>query len=139
MRISDWSSDVCSSDLEWITEGEPGIDMWDADPRRFGPYANKRYTKIKNEEAYEHVFIVHYPFEERPAARPAKTAPCYDRLDKMGAVWGPRFGWERANWFAPKGMEPKEEYSFRRTNFFEPVRAECQAVRARVGPIDRSE
>ncbi len=47
---------------EWITEGEPGIDMWDADPRRFGPYANKRYTKIKNEEAYEHIFIIHYPF-----------------------------------------------------------------------------
>jgi dimethylglycine dehydrogenase len=121
---------------EWITEGEPGIDLWDVDPRRFGPYANKRYTKIKNEEAYEHVFVVHYPFEERPAARPAKTAPCYDRLDEMGAVWGQRFGWERANWFAPKGMEPEEEYSFRRTNFFEPVRAECQAVRERAGLID---
>src|SRR5690606_22658267 len=114
---------------EWIVEGEPGIDMWDADPRRFGPYANKRYTKLKNEETYEHVFIIHYPFEERPAARPAKTAPCYDRQAALGAVWGQRYGWERANWFAPEGMEPKEIYSFRRTNFFEPVRAECEAVR----------
>ncbi|MEX2296603.1 MAG: FAD-dependent oxidoreductase, partial [Dongiaceae bacterium] len=86
---------------EWIVEGEPGIDMWDVDSRRFGDYANKNYTKIKNEETYEHVFIVHYPLEERPAARPAKTAPCYDRLKSLGAVFGQRFGWERANWFAP--------------------------------------
>ncbi|MEX2200472.1 MAG: FAD-dependent oxidoreductase, partial [Dongiaceae bacterium] len=86
---------------EWIVEGEPGIDMWDVDARRFGDYANKNYTKIKNEETYEHVFIVHYPLEERPAARPAKTAPCYDRLKSLGAVFGQRFGWERANWFAP--------------------------------------
>lgn len=121
---------------EWIVEGEPGIDMWDVDPRRFGPYANKRYTKLKNEEAYEHVFIIHYPFEERPAARPAKTSPSYDRQAALGAVWGQRYGWERANWFAPEGMEPKEIYSFRRTNFFEPVRAECEAVRERVGLLD---
>ncbi len=121
---------------EWIVEGEPGIDMWDVDPRRFGDYANKRYTKIKNEECYEHVFIHHYPLEERPAARPAKTSPCYLRQKELGAVFGQKFGWERANWFAPKGMEPKDKYSFRRTNFFEPVREEVRAVRERVGLLD---
>ncbi|MEX0808611.1 MAG: FAD-dependent oxidoreductase [Dongiaceae bacterium] len=121
---------------EWIVEGEPGIDMWDVDSRRFGDYANKNYTKIKNEETYEHVFIVHYPLEERPAARPAKTAPCYDRLKSLGAVFGQRFGWERANWFAPKGTEAKDKYSFRRTNFHEPVAQEVKAVRERVGLLD---
>lgn len=121
---------------EWIVEGEPGIDMWDVDPRRFGPYANKNYTKIKNEEAYEHVFIIHYPFEERPAARPAKTAPCYDRMKALNAVWGQKFGWERTNWFAPKGKKPVEKLSFRRSNAFEPVRLEVQAVRERVGLQD---
>lgn len=121
---------------EWITEGEPGIDMWDVDPRRFGPYANKRYTKIKNEEAYEHVFIIHYPFEERPNARPAKTAPCYDRMKALGAVFGQKYGWERTSWFAPKGKKPVEKLSFRRSNAFEPVRAEVQAVRERVGLQD---
>ena len=93
---------------EWIVEGEPGIDMWDVDSRRFGDYATKNYVKIKNEETYEHVFIVHYPLEERPAARPAKAAPCYDRQKALGAVFGQRFGWERANWFAPKGMAAKD-------------------------------
>jgi dimethylglycine dehydrogenase len=121
---------------EWIVEGEPGIDMWDVDSRRFGDYANKNYTRIKNEETYEHVFIVHYPLEERPAARPAKTAPCYDRLKSLGAVFGQRFGWERANWFAPKGTEAKDKYSFRRTNFHEPVAQEVKAVRERVGLLD---
>lgn len=121
---------------EWITEGEPGIDMLDIDPRRFGPYANKAYAKAKNEEAYEHVFIIHYPDEERPAARPAKTSPCHDRLDARGAVWGQRYGWERPNWFAPKDVEGKDVWSFRRTNYFEHVGNECRAVRERAGLID---
>jgi len=121
---------------EWIVEGEPGIDMWDVDSRRFGDYATKNYVRIKNEETYEHVFIVHYPLEERPAARPAKAAPCYDRQKALGAVFGQRFGWERANWFAPKGTEAKDKYSFRRTNFHEPVGEEVKAVRERVGLLD---
>src|SRR5262249_29811937 len=106
---------------EWMVEGEPSIDPWGVDPRRFGAYANNGYTTIKNEETYEHIFIVHSPLEERPGARPAKTAPCRDRQAKLGAVWGQKFGWERANWFAPKGVKPVDKYSFRRTNFFEPV------------------
>jgi dimethylglycine dehydrogenase len=121
---------------EWIVEGEPGIDMLAVDPRRFGAYANKQYTRLKNEEAYEHVFIIHYPDEERPAARPAKTSPCHDRLAAHGAVWGQRYGWERPNWFAPKGVEPKDVWSFRRSNYFEHVGNECRMVRERVAIID---
>jgi dimethylglycine dehydrogenase len=121
---------------EWMVGGEPSVDPWDVDPRRFGGYANKIYTKLKNEEAYEHIFVLHYPLEERPAARPAKTSPIYDRLTAMGAVWGQKFGWERPNWFAPKGTPQKDVYSFRRGNFFEPVREECRAVRERVGVQD---
>jgi len=121
---------------EWIVEGEPGIDMIDVDPRRFGPYANKAYTKEKNEECYEHVFIIHYPDEERPAARPAKQSPCHERLDAEGAVWGQRYGWERPNWFAPEGVERKDVWSFRRSNYFEHVGNECRAVRDGVALID---
>ncbi|MGH6960626.1 MAG: GcvT family protein, partial [Dongiaceae bacterium] len=125
---------------EWMVEGEPALDPWDVDARRFGPYANKRYTKVKNEECYDHVFFVHYPLEERPGARPAKTAPCYGRMKQLGAVFGQKYGWERPNWFAPKGPggknKQKDKYSFRRTNFFEPVREECKAARERVGLLD---
>ncbi|WP_375595187.1 FAD-dependent oxidoreductase [Algihabitans albus] len=121
---------------EWIVEGEPSIDLLDVDPRRYGAYANKQYVKIKNEEAYEHVFIVHYPDEERPAGRPAKTSPVHDKLDRAGAVWGQRFGWERPNWFAPEGVERKDVWSFRRTNYFEPVGREAKLMRETCGLID---
>ena len=64
---------------EWIVEGQPTIDMLGVDPRRFGDYASKAYLKTKNEEAYANVFVIHFHDEERAAARPLKTAPCYDR------------------------------------------------------------
>jgi dimethylglycine dehydrogenase len=121
---------------EWITEGEPGIDMLATDPRRFGAYTGKRYVVTKNEETYRNVFTVHFPDEERAEARPAKTSPVYDRIDAMGAVWGQRYGWERANWFAPPGVERKDRWSFRRTNYFEHVGNEVRLMREKVGIID---
>jgi len=80
---------------QWIVEGEPSIDMMGVDPRRFGPYATRGYLRAKNEEAYAKVFTVHYPDEERQAARPLKTAPCYGRMKARGAVFGSVYGWER--------------------------------------------
>jgi len=121
---------------EWIVEGEPGIDMLAVDPRRFGRYAGKRYVVTKNEETYRNVFTVHYPDEERPDARPLKTSPIYPRLREMGAVFGQRYGWERANWFAPPGVERRDVWSFRRSNYFEHVGAECRLMRGAVGVID---
>ena len=121
---------------EWIVEGEPGIDMLGVDPRRYGEYACKPYTVKKNEEAYEHVFVIHYPDEERPACRPARTSPIHDRLDALGAVWGQRFGWERPNWFAPQGVGRNDQWSFRRSNYWEHVGNEHRNMRENVGIID---
>jgi len=121
---------------EWIVEGEPGIDMLAADPRRFGPYTSKRYVIQKNEETYRNVFTIHYPDEEREDARPAKTSPIYDKLKRMGGVFGQRYGWERANWFAPEGVEPKDVWSFRRSNYFKHVANEVALMREKVGVID---
>jgi dimethylglycine dehydrogenase len=121
---------------EWIVEGQPGVDMLGVDPRRYGAYTSKRYTVAKNEEAYREVFTVHYPDEERADGRPAKTSPVYDRLAQMGAVFGQRYGWERANWFAPPGVERKDRWSFRRSNYFLHVGNECRNMRERVGVID---
>ena len=122
---------------EWVVNGEPTVDMLGVDPRRFG-VVSKNFAKIKNEEAYAHVFVNHFPMEEREQARPAKTTPTYDRLDKAGAVWGARFGWERPNWFAPANVTPKDEYSFRRSNWFEHVGNEVCAMRENVGLIELS-
>jgi dimethylglycine dehydrogenase len=148
---------------EWIVEGEPSIDMMGVDPRRFGPYASKGYLKAKNEEAYANVFTMHYPDEERAAARPLKTTPCYDRMKALGAIFGSVYGWERPNWFAPQGYEVpsreldvddtltnhnhapadhtgkvRERWSFRRSNYFEHVGNECRNVMENVGLQDMS-
>ena len=90
----------------------------------------------KNEETYRNVFTIHYPDEERGDGRPAKTSPVYDRLKRMGAVFGQRYGWERANWFAPAGVEASDAWSFRRSNYFQHVGNECRMLRERVGVID---
>jgi len=121
---------------EWIVEGEPGIDMLATDPRRYGGYAGKRYTIAKNEETYRNVFTIHFPDEERADARPSKTSPVYDKIKAMGGVFGQRYGWERANWFAPAGVEPKDVWSFRRSNYFTHVGNEVRLMREKVGVID---
>jgi dimethylglycine dehydrogenase len=121
---------------EWIVDGEPTIDMLGVDPRRFGDYATKSYLIEKNEEAYANVFTTHYPDEEREAGRPLRQAPCYDRLKDLGAVFGQKFGWERANWFAPKGVEQIDDWSFRRSNWFNHVGNECLNVQNNVGILD---
>lgn len=121
---------------EWILEGEPTIDMLGVDPRRYGDYASKAYLEAKNEEAYAHVFVIHYPDEERPAGRPLRTAPCYDRMKALGAVFGQKFGWERPNWFAPEGTPQEDHWSFRRSRWFEHVGNECRNVTENVGLLD---
>ena len=148
---------------EWIVDGEPTIDMMGVDPRRFGPYASKGYLKEKNEEAYANVFTMHYPEEERAAARPLKRTPCYDRMKDLGAVFGSVYGWERPGWFAPKGYALAEKdlnrpdvllnhnhaaptddgrivekWSFRRSNAFRFVGEECRNVMDNVALQDMS-
>ena len=121
---------------EWIIEGEPTIDMLGVEPRRFGDYVSKNYLIDKTEEAYSHVFIIHYPDEEREAGRPLKTAPCYERLKSMGAVFGQKFGWERANWFVDGEMEQVDHWSFRRSKWFDAVGKEVINVTNNVGVLD---
>jgi dimethylglycine dehydrogenase len=121
---------------EWIVEGEPTIDMLGVEPRRFGDYATKQYLVEKNEEAYSHVFVIHYPDEERPAGRPLRTAPCYERMRDRGAVFGQKFGWERPNFFATDGMAQEDDWSFRRSRWFEAVRKEVANTTTNVGLLD---
>ena len=123
---------------EWMVEGEPTIDMLGVDPRRFGDYATGAYLVAKNEEAYRNVFTVHYPDEERPAGRPLRTAPCYERQKAQGAVFGQKFGWERANWFAPPGTPREDHWSFRRSRWFEPSGNEVRNASENAGLLDMS-
>ncbi len=92
----------------WITEGEPELDLWKMDIRRFGPaYRSQRYTLARSVENYATYYDIHYPNEERQAGRPLRTAPAYEALGRLGAVFGEKSGWERPNWFEPNADDPR--------------------------------
>ena len=106
---------------------------------RFGDYAAGRRTPACGRvEVYRREYDIHYPEEERPAGRPLKTGPLYDRLATRGAVFGARFGWERPLWFAEDGRAAEDAYSFRRGNWLDAVGEECRAVRSAVGVLDQT-
>ena len=100
----------------WMTQGDPGADIWGMDVARFGDFATLAYTNAKVRENYSRRFRIRFPNEELEAARPLRTTPIYETLKAQNAVFGENWGLEHALWFAPKGTEPKEEITFKRSN-----------------------
>ena len=85
---------------EWIVAGQPELDTWEMDSRRFGPhYRSRAYALARTDEVYATYYDVKYPGHERLAGRPLRLSPAYDRLVELGAVFGEKGGWERVNWF----------------------------------------
>ncbi len=124
---------------QMMVEGEAEIDMASLDPRRYGSWMTTEYAARKNEEAYEHVFILHHPDEEREAARPLRTAPAYDRQKALGAQFGSVNGWERPNYYGPLDAPADfdhEARSFRRGGWWQYALEEAKAVREGAGLID---
>jgi glycine cleavage system aminomethyltransferase T/glycine/D-amino acid oxidase-like deaminating enzyme len=92
----------------WIVEGEPELDLWKMDMRRFGPaYRSQAYTLARSIENYATYYDIHYPNEERQAGRPLRMSPTYDVLADLGAEFGEKSGWERPNWFEPNADDPR--------------------------------
>ncbi|HEY2610530.1 MAG TPA: FAD-dependent oxidoreductase [Reyranella sp.] len=125
---------------EWIVEGEPGLDLWAFDVRRFGSHhMSAKYLAERSVDSYWRYYQIHYPIEELLSARGGRRSPLYPLLAAKNAVFGSRFGWERPNWFAPAGSEAIDKPSFEaRPNWFGPVGGECRAARERAVLIDQS-
>ena len=126
---------------QMMVEGEAEIDMASLDPKRFGPWMTTEYAARKNEECYEHVFILHHPDEEREACRPLRTAPAYDRQKAKGAQFGCVNGWERPNYYGPLDAPENFDHdarSFRRGGWWQYAVDEAKAIREGVGLIDAS-
>ncbi|SHI55465.1 GcvT family protein [Wenxinia saemankumensis] len=124
---------------QMMTQGEAEIDMASLDPKRYGSWMTTEYGARKNEEAYEHVFILHHPDEEREACRPLRTAPVYDRQKALGAQFGQVNGWERPNYYGPAGAPEDYDHharSFRRASWWTFAREEATALRESAGLID---
>src|SRR4029078_13307237 len=94
---------------EWIVEGTPSLDVWHMDSRRFGAaYRSREYTLARTKEIYETYYDVKYPGHERSAGRPLRVSSAYARLEELGASFGEKSGWERANWFEPNAASGDE-------------------------------
>ena len=124
---------------EWIANGYPPMDLWDVDVRRNMPFqSNKRYLVERVSETLGLLYDMHWPFRQYESSRMIRKSPLHDRLTQQGACFGTVAGWERPNWFAPKGVEARYKYTYGRQNWFEHSAHEHHAVRQNVGLFDQS-
>ena len=124
---------------QWVVDGEAPLDLWVVDIRRFSEmHRDRKWVCDRTLEAYGKHYTIGFPHEEYESGRPRIVSPLYERLKAHNAVFGSKLGWERPNWFAPKGTEAKDIYSMGRQNWFGPVGDEHRHVRDAVGIFDQS-
>ena len=115
---------------EWVANGAPPFDLWPVDIRRFGrPHQDTNWVRSRTLEAYGKHYTMAWPSEEHTSGRPCRRSPLYDTLKSSGAVFGEKLGWERANWFADTGEEPRDIYTFGLPNWHSAVAREHKAAR----------
>lgn len=124
---------------EWIRDDHPPVDLWEVDVRRNMPFqGNRKYLRERVSESLGLLYATHFPFRQYETSRGVRKSAIHDRLVIAGACHGEAFGWERPNWYAPKGVTATYEYSYGRQNWFEYSAAEHRAVRENVGLLDQS-
>jgi 4-methylaminobutanoate oxidase (formaldehyde-forming) len=124
---------------QWMAEGHPPVDLWDVDIRRMFPFqGNPKYLYDRATEVLGLLYDMHWPYRQCVTSRGLRRSPLHDRLAARGACFGEVAGWERANWFAPEGVEPKYEYSYKRQNWFPYAAEEHKAVREAVALFDQT-
>jgi len=124
---------------QWVASGEAPLDLWPVDIRRFSAlHADRDWLRERVIEATAKHYAIGFPHEEYLSGRPRLVSPLYQRLTARGAVFGSKLGWERANWFAPPGVERGDLYAMGRQNWFAAVGEEHRATRERVAVFDQS-
>ena len=127
---------VCA---EWMDKGHPPLDLTGNDLRRtFVFQGAQAYIEDRVSETLGLLYDRHYPYRQYASARDVRHSPVHERLAAHGACFGEAAGWERPNWFAPEGVEPRYEYGFGRQNWFEHSAAEHRAAREGVALFDQS-
>ena len=122
---------------QWLEDGEPPFDLWEADIRRAQPFQkNRRYLRERVSETLGLLYADHFPYRQVETARGVRRSPLHEHLKARGAVFGEVAGWERPNWFANEGQERVYRYDWKGQNWFDNHRAEHMAVRESVGLFD---
>jgi 4-methylaminobutanoate oxidase (formaldehyde-forming) len=123
---------------EWIVGGAASTDLWDVDIRRFGPFmANRKALAERTGETLGLHYAMRWPRQELETARPLRTSPLYGLLVAKGAVFGSKYGWERANVFRPPGAEPAA-HTLGRPAWLPWMQAEQRATREAVAVYDQT-
>ncbi len=124
---------------DWIADGAPAMDVWDVDIARTMPFqTSARYLRERTTEGLGLLYAMHWPHRQPETARPVRTSALHGRLERRGACFGVVAGWERANWFAPEGVDARYEYSYGRENWWEHSAEEHRAARESVALFDQS-
>ena len=124
---------------QWIVRGQPDVDLWPYDLRRFGTYADRGYTMARVDEAFTFGYRVVYPDMDHEAGRPRRKSPIHERLAARGGVFRAFGGWERPLMFAPGGSDSAAvQPTFGPPTWLELVGAECLAVQRGAGILDRT-
>jgi 4-methylaminobutanoate oxidase (formaldehyde-forming) len=127
---------------EWIVEGEPSLDLWEMDIRRFGAqYRSPAYTHARIKETYESYYDILYPNHEREAGRPLRVSPANAWHREHGAAFGEKSGWERVNWYdsnAQAGDESLRPRGWAGQHWSPAIGAEHRATREAVAIFDET-
>ncbi|MFA9419103.1 MAG: FAD-dependent oxidoreductase [Gammaproteobacteria bacterium] len=124
---------------EWMDKGHATMDLWGNDIRRMFPFqSTQHYIENRVTETLGLLYDNHYPFRQMTTSRDIRHSPLHEKLQAHNACFGEAAGWERPNWFAPEGVEPKYEYCFGKQNWFEYNAAEHRAARENVVLFDQS-
>jgi glycine cleavage system T protein len=127
---------------EWIAEGEPSLDLWHMDVRRFGrQYRSPSYTHARIKETYETYYDIRYPNHERQAGRPLRVSTANAWHREHGAAFGEKSGWERVNWYEPNaaaGDESLRPRGWAGQHWSAAIGAEHRATREGVAIFDES-
>ena len=122
---------------EWIVQGEPTLDLWPVDIRRFARvHDDQNFLKQRVSEVLGLHYMMPWPNRELLSARPQRQSPLYERLAAQHALFGAKMGWERPNFFAPSAEEARLDYSWDRQNWFPYAAAEHTATREAVTVTD---
>ena len=124
---------------EWIANGAPTSDLTGVDIRRFAPFnGNNRWLHDRVAEVLGLHYEIPWPNREMKTARPFRRSPVHHLLEAANANFGSRMGWERANFFAPDGVEPAIEYSWGKPNWLPWSAAEQTNTRTSVTVFDQT-
>jgi 4-methylaminobutanoate oxidase (formaldehyde-forming) len=119
---------------EWIAGGEAPMDLFEVDIRRFGAFAaDSQWLRERTVETLGLHYAMRWPRQELESGRPLRVSPLYARLKAKGAVFGSKFGWERANY-----LGPPMQYTLGRPNWLSAVVEEQFAIRKTVGILDQT-